>query len=70
MIEETAEFSDYKALLLIGLGDAGKCVLRDGTSVDLRMTEYTYDAIARKYLSVTLGDTRETLIDYINKGAK
>lgn len=66
-IEDTAEYNDYKALLLIGLGDTGYCILRDGSAVLLRMTKYTYDALTCRYKSVTLGDAKDTIVDYINK---
>ncbi len=69
-IEDTDEFNSYKALLLAGIGDSGRCTFRDGSSAVLRMTGYSYNALTRRYESVTLGDARETIVDTINKLTK
>lgn len=69
-IEDTEEYNDYKALLLAGLGDSGRCTFRDGSAAILRMTGYSYNALTRRYTSVTLGDAKETIVDTINKLTK
>ena len=59
---DTEEYREYKFLQGIYLGDTVKVVApRIGVSVMMRLTQYTYDCLTRKYLQMTLGDARATL---------
>ena len=59
---ETEEYRDYALLQNIYLGDAVKVIApKIGISVSLRLTQYTYDCILRKYTSMTLGTVAEAL---------
>ena len=59
---ETEEYRDYHLLQNIYLGDAVRVIApRIGVSVLLRLTQYTYDCILRKYTSMTLGTVADTL---------
>lgn len=66
-LETTAEFSNFKSLLTLHIGDRGVCRLQDGRVFNLRMMEYEYDVLRRRYTNVILGTQKATLIDYINK---
>ncbi len=60
--KDIEEYKQFAALTDIFLGDAVKVVLkRMGFEVVMRMTQYTYDCLTRKYTSVTLGTAAETL---------
>ena len=60
--KDTEEYKQFAALTDIFLGDSVKVVLkRMGFEVVMRMTQYTYDCLTRKYTSVTLGTASETL---------
>lgn len=56
------EYRQYAALTDIFLGDSVRVVARRiGVEVSMRMTQYTYDCLTRKYTSVTLGTAADTL---------
>jgi len=60
--KDTEEYRQFAALSDIFLGDAVRVVARRlGFEVTMRMTQYTYDCLTRKYTSVTLGTAAETL---------
>ena len=55
-VDDTEEYRDFGILHSIYLGDAVRVVVpRLGLTVALRMTQYTYDCLLRKYTSCTLG---------------
>ena len=59
---DTEEYRDYAALSNIYLGDAVRVVApRIGVYVSMRMTQYTYDCLLRKYTSMTLGTVTDTI---------
>lgn len=59
---DTEEYRQYKALSNIYLGDAVRVIARRiGVEVSMRMTQYTYDCLTRKYTSVTLGTIAESI---------
>ena len=59
---ETVEYSQYKALQNIFLGDSVRVIARRiGVEVSMRMTQYTYDCLTRKYTAVTLGTVADTI---------
>ena len=59
---DTEEYRQYKALSNIYLGDSVRVIARRiGVEVSMRMTQYTYDCLTRKYTSVTLGTVADTL---------
>lgn len=61
-IAETEEYREYTALSNIYLGDAVRVVApRIGITVSMRMTQYTYDCLLRKYSSMTLGTVADTI---------
>ena len=58
----TEEYKDYKPLQNIFLGDAVRVIApRIGVSVSMRMTQYTYDCLTKKYTAMTLGTVADTL---------
>lgn len=60
--KDTEEYQQYAALTDIFLGDSIRVIAhRIGVEVTMRMTQYTYDCLTRKYTSVTLGTAAETL---------
>ena len=61
-VAETEEYRDYALLQNIYLGDTVKVIApKIGIAVSLRLTQYTYDCILRKYTSMTLGTVADTL---------
>lgn len=61
---DAKEYRQYAALTDIFLGDSVRVVARRiGVEVSMRMTQYTYDCLTRKYTSVTLGTAADTLED-------
>lgn len=53
---ETEEYSQYRNLQGIHLGDTVKVIAkRVGVSVAMRMTQYTYNCLTRRYETMTLG---------------
>ena len=59
---ETEEYRQYGFLQNIYLGDGVRVVTRRlGIAVTLRMTEYTYDCLTRKYTKMTLGTVADGL---------
>lgn len=61
---DAEEYKQYAALTDIFLGDSVRVVARRiGVEVSMRMTQYTYDCLTRKYTSVTLGTAADTLED-------
>ena len=59
---DTEEYRQYGFLQNIFLGDAVRVLVKKlGISVSLRMTQYAYDCLTRKYTSVTLGTVADTL---------
>ena len=58
----TEEYKQYRALTEIFLGDAVRVIApRIGVEVSMRMTQYTYDCLLKKYTSVTLGTVADTI---------
>ena len=59
---DAEEYKQYAALTDIFLGDSVQVIARRiGVEVSMRMTQYTYDCLTRKYTSVTLGTASDTL---------
>ena len=59
---DAEEYKQYAALTDIFLGDSVRVVARRiGVEASMRMTQYTYDCLTRKYTSVTLGTAADTL---------
>ena len=59
---DTEEYAQYQPIQNIFLGDAVRAIARRiGVDVYLRMTEYTYDCLTRKYTKVTLGVLSDTI---------
>ena len=59
---DAEEYKQYAALTDIFLGDSVRVVARRiGVEVSMRMTQYTYDCLTRKYTSVALGTAADTL---------
>ena len=60
-VGDTVEYSQYKPLTDIFMGDSVKVVAeRLGLEVTLRMTQYTYDCLLHRYTKVTLGSAADT----------
>ena len=58
---DTEEYRQYGFLQNIFLGDAVRVLVKKlGISVSLRMTQYAYDCLTRRYTSVTLGTVADT----------
>ena len=56
---ETEEYRQYGFLQNIFLGDAVRVIARRiGVAVSMRMTQYTYDCLTKKYTAMTLGTVR------------
>ena len=63
---DAEEYKQYAALTDIFLGDSVRVVARRiGVEVSMRMTQYTYDCLTKKYTSVTLGTAADTLVGSI-----
>jgi len=61
-VADTQEYADYKPLTDIFLGDSVRVIVRTlGLEVALRMTEYSYDCLLRRYAKMTLGMASETI---------
>ena len=61
-LTDAEEYRQYAALTNIFLGDSVRVVARRiGVEVSMRMTQYSYDCLTRKYTSVTLGTVADTL---------
>ena len=59
---ETEEYREYGFLQNIYLGDAVRVIApRIGVQVSMRMTQYTYDCLLRKYTSMALGTAADTI---------
>jgi len=59
---ETEEYKEYGFLQNIYLGDAVRVIApRIGVQVSMRMTQYTYDCLTKKYTSMTLGTVADTV---------
>ena len=59
---ETEEYKEYGFLQNIFLGDAVRVIApRVGVWVSMRMTQYTYDCLTRKYTQMTLGTVADTV---------
>ena len=59
---DAEEYKQYAALTNIFLGDSVRVIARRiGVEVSMRMTQYTYDCLTKKYTSVTLGTAADTL---------
>ncbi len=58
----TVEYAQYAALQDVFLGDSVTVLApRIGLSVSMRMTQYTYDCLQKKYTAMTLGTSEDTL---------
>ena len=61
-LTDAEEYKQYAALTNIFLGDSVRVVARRiGVAVSMRMTQYSYDCLTRKYTSVALGTVADTL---------
>ena len=59
---ETEEYREYDFLQNIYLGDAVRVIApRIGLAVSMRMTQYIYDCLLRKYTSMVLGTATDTI---------
>ncbi len=59
---ETEEYRQYAFLQNIFLGDAVRVIApRIGVEVSMRMTQYTYDCLTKKYTDMTLGTVSDTV---------
>ena len=59
---DTEEYKPYGFLQTIFLGDAVRVLApRIGVMVSMRMTQYTYDCLLKKYTSMTLGTVADTV---------
>ena len=59
---DAEEYKQYAALTDIFLGDSVRVVARRiGVEVSMRMTQYTYDCLTKKYTSVTFGTVSDAL---------
>ena len=59
---DTEEYSEYHLLQNIYLGDAVRVIApRIGVWVTMRMTQYKYDCLVRKYTQMTLGTVADTI---------
>ena len=59
---ETEEYQQYRPLQNIYLGDSVRVIARSiGVAVTMRMTQYTFDCMTKKYTSMTLGTIADTL---------
>lgn len=59
---DAEEYKQYAALTDIFLGDSVRVMARRiGVEVSMRMTQYIYDCLTKKYTSVTLGTAADTL---------
>ena len=59
---DTEEYRDYGFLQNIYLGDAVRVIApRIGVWVSMRMTQYTYDCLTKKYTQMTLGTVADTV---------
>ncbi len=59
---QTEEYRQYAALQNIFLGDAVRVIARRiGVAVSMRLTQYTYDCLTRKYTAMTLGTVADTI---------
>ena len=61
-LADTEEYRQYSFLQRIYLGDRVKVIApRIGVEVTMRMTQYTYDCLMRKYMQLTLGTADDAL---------
>ena len=59
---DAEEYKQYAALTDLFLGDSVRVIARRiGVEVSMRMTQYTYDCLTKKYTSVTLGTVADAL---------
>ena len=59
---DAEKYKQYAALTDIFLGDSVRVIARRiGVEVSMRMTQYTYDCLTKKYTSVTLGTVADAL---------
>lgn len=59
---ETEEYKPYGFLQNIFLGDSVRVIARRiGVEVSMRMTQYTYDCLTKKYTAMTLGTVADTV---------
>lgn len=59
---DTEEYREYGFLQNIYLGDAVRVIApRIGVWVSMRMTQYTYDCLTKKYTQMTLGTVADTM---------
>ena len=59
---DTEEYREYGFLQNIYLGDAVRVIApRIGVWVSMRMTQYTYDCLTKKYTQMTLGPVADTV---------
>ena len=59
---DTEEYREYGFLQNIYLGDAVRVIApRIGVWVSMRMTQYTYDCLTKKYTQMTLGNVSDTV---------
>ncbi len=54
-LSQTEEYKNYKQLETVSIGDTIECVYQDITLTQ-RVISYDYDALAKKYISIVLGN--------------
>ncbi len=61
-LDDTLEYAQYRPLIHIFLGDGVRVVVKTlGLEVGLRMTEYSFDCVLRRYIKMTLGTASKTM---------
>ncbi len=61
-VGETLEYAQYKPLTDIFLGDSVKVIVKTlGLEISLRLTDYSYDCLKKRYNNVTLGMASATV---------
>ena len=61
-VKDTVEYAAYTPLTDIFIGDTVTVIVEKlGVAVALRMTQYTYDCLLKRYTSVTLGTASTTM---------
>ena len=59
---DTVEYAQYAALQNIFIGDTVRVIAaRIGVAVSMRMTQYSYDCLTKKYTAMTLGTVADTI---------
>ena len=68
-LKDTAEYGQYRLLQNIYLGDSVTVIVkRLGIAVKMRMTQYSYDCLTRRYSNMVLGSAEEALSGNVISG--